>query len=92
MTTINGDLTFDPMCVSGTTGAVCQALGVKAILSDISEEYTQICEKRLDIKRLDCPELRQYICSPVTETIAHTLILPHDDKQTNEIRQMQLNW
>jgi site-specific DNA-methyltransferase (adenine-specific) len=51
MTTVPGDTVLDPMCGAGTTGAVCARLGVKAILCDASEEYTQIAEKRLGIKR-----------------------------------------
>jgi len=52
MTTQSGDLIVDPMAGSGTTGAVAQKLGRKAILSDMSEEYTQIMEKRLGVKRM----------------------------------------
>lgn len=51
MTTAKGDTVLDPMCGSGTTGAVCRKLGRSAILSDESEEYTRIVERRLNIKR-----------------------------------------
>ena len=53
MTTQIGDIIFDPMCGSGTTGEASKNLGVKAILSDSSEEYIQICEKRLGVQRLN---------------------------------------
>lgn len=52
MVTQVNDLIVDPMAGSGTTGAVALSLKRKAVLSDISEEYTQIMEKRLGIKRL----------------------------------------
>lgn len=51
MVTIPGDTVVDPMCGSGTTGAVCARLGRRAILCDESEEYTQIAEARLGITR-----------------------------------------
>jgi site-specific DNA-methyltransferase (adenine-specific) len=51
MTTQPGDTVLDPMCGSGTTGRVCQRLGLTAILCDESEEYTRMTEKRLGIKR-----------------------------------------
>lgn len=49
MTTVPGDVVLDPMCGAGTTGAVCAALGRRAILCDISEEYTRIAADRLAI-------------------------------------------
>lgn len=52
MTTSPGDLVIDPMCGSGTTGAVCARLGRRAVLCDASDEYTRITEKRLGLKRL----------------------------------------
>jgi site-specific DNA-methyltransferase (adenine-specific) len=51
MTTQAGDIVLDPMCGSGTTGAVCQALRRCAILSDCSDEYVSMAEKRLGIRR-----------------------------------------
>jgi hypothetical protein len=47
MTTEPGDLVLDPMCGSGTTGVVCQALGRRAILCDSSGEYIRITKARL---------------------------------------------
>jgi site-specific DNA-methyltransferase (adenine-specific) len=46
------DLIYDPMSGSGTTGAVCRNQKRKCILSDISDEYLSLAEKRLGIKRL----------------------------------------
>lgn len=46
------DLVYDPMSGSGTTAAVSKKYGVKCIISDLSEEYTAIAEKRLGIKRI----------------------------------------
>jgi site-specific DNA-methyltransferase (adenine-specific) len=51
MTTKEGDTVLDPMCGSGTTGAVCRALHRRAILCDVSEEYTAMTEGRLGIVR-----------------------------------------
>lgn len=53
MTVADGGLILDPMCGSGTTGAVAKERGFHAILCDHSDEYTQLVEKRLGIKRLD---------------------------------------
>jgi site-specific DNA-methyltransferase (adenine-specific) len=53
MTTKPGDMVLDPMCGSGTTGEACRKLGRKAILCDMSDEYTAIVEKRLNIRRID---------------------------------------
>lgn len=51
MTTVPGDIVLDPMCGSGTTGEVCQKMGRKAILSDSSDDYIALTEKRLGIER-----------------------------------------
>jgi site-specific DNA-methyltransferase (adenine-specific) len=55
MTTKEGDLVFDPMSGSGTTGEAARELGRAAILSDVSEEYTKIAEKRLGVERVLIP-------------------------------------
>lgn len=55
MTTKEGDLVFDPMSGSGTTGEAARELGRTAILSDVSEEYTQMAEKRLGVERILIP-------------------------------------
>lgn len=52
MAAAEGELVFDPMAGSGTSGAVAQKSGRRAILSDMSEEYTEIMEKRLGVERL----------------------------------------
>lgn len=59
MATKPGDCIFDPMCGSGTTGDAARMHGRLSILSDSSEEYVEMCEKRLGIKRLESigPEL-----------------------------------
>jgi site-specific DNA-methyltransferase (adenine-specific) len=51
MVTKRGDLVVDPMSGSGTTGAVCAALGRRAILSDESAKYVKLAEKRLALPR-----------------------------------------
>lgn len=56
MTTAEGDLIFDPMSGSGTTGEAARQLGRTAIICDLSEEYTQIAEKRLGVNRTPIPE------------------------------------
>jgi site-specific DNA-methyltransferase (adenine-specific) len=56
MVTKPGDTVLDPMCGSGTTGAVCARLSRKAILCDISEEYTSMTERRLGIRRRQPPK------------------------------------
>jgi site-specific DNA-methyltransferase (adenine-specific) len=52
MTSNKDDLIYDPMAGSGTTGAVCKNHKRKCIISDISDEYLTLAEKRLGIKRL----------------------------------------
>lgn len=52
MTMPSGGLLLDPMCGSGTSGAVGQELGFRTILCDMSEEYTRMVEKRLGVERL----------------------------------------
>jgi site-specific DNA-methyltransferase (adenine-specific) len=49
MTTVPGDTILDPMCGSGTTGAVCRRLGRNAILCDVSAEYTTLAAERLNL-------------------------------------------
>jgi site-specific DNA-methyltransferase (adenine-specific) len=44
-----GDLVFDPLCGSGTTGVAALKLNRRFIGVDISEEYCQISRKRLKI-------------------------------------------
>jgi DNA modification methylase len=46
------DLIYDPMAGSGTTGAVCKTLKRKCIISDMSDEFISISEKRLGIERI----------------------------------------
>lgn len=52
MTTAPCDLVIDPMSGSGTTGVAALGLGRRAILSDVSDEYTQLAEERLGIRQL----------------------------------------
>jgi site-specific DNA-methyltransferase (adenine-specific) len=52
MTTAPGDLVIDPMSGSGTTGVAALGLNRRAILCDVSDEYTQLAEDRLEIRRL----------------------------------------
>ncbi|ABK77905.1 DNA modification methylase [Cenarchaeum symbiosum A] len=47
MSSKEGDLVIDPMCGSGTTGVVCNMLNRKAVLCDMSEEYTALARKRV---------------------------------------------
>jgi site-specific DNA-methyltransferase (adenine-specific) len=60
MTTKPGDVVFDPMAGSGTTGAVCKSNGRLAIIADESEEFVSIAEKRLGIKRLSNKSLSTF--------------------------------
>jgi hypothetical protein len=52
MTTTRGDLVFDPMSGSGTSATAAQINERRAIISDVSEEYTCIAEQRLNTRRL----------------------------------------
>jgi site-specific DNA-methyltransferase (adenine-specific) len=55
MATVEGDLVLDPMCGSGTTGAVARATGRRAVLADVSDEYVSMVEARLGITRVPLP-------------------------------------
>jgi site-specific DNA-methyltransferase (adenine-specific) len=61
MTSKKNDLIYDPMAGGGTTGAVCRSLHRKCILSDISDDYIKLIEKRLKIKRIPSKILEQLI-------------------------------
>lgn len=52
MTTGPDDLVIDPMSGSGTTGAAALELERRAILCDASEEYTELAEDRLAVRRV----------------------------------------
>src|SRR5262249_51543745 len=52
MTTQENDLIFDPMAGSGTSAVAAKQNGRLCIISDHSEEYTKISEKRLGISRI----------------------------------------
>jgi hypothetical protein len=47
MVTIENDLIFDPMCGSGTTGAIALIRNRRAILSDVSADYVKLTKNRL---------------------------------------------
>lgn len=53
MTVSEGGWLLDPMCGSGTAGAVAKERGFKAILCDGSDDYTKLVERRLGVRRLD---------------------------------------
>jgi len=52
MTSMENDLIYDPMAGGGTIGAACKTLRRKCIMSDMSDEYVKLIEKRLKIKRI----------------------------------------
>lgn len=47
MATAPGDMVFDPMCGSGTTGIVCRVLNRNAVLSEVNPAYVEITASRL---------------------------------------------
>jgi site-specific DNA-methyltransferase (adenine-specific) len=55
MTTVEGDLIFDPMCGSGTLGVIAKIRNRRAILNDMNPEYVAIVRARLeqDVTDLD---------------------------------------
>ncbi|TPV55766.1 site-specific DNA-methyltransferase [Aestuariibacter sp. GS-14] len=52
MTANSESLVFDPMAGSGTTGAIANKNGFKAILCDHNPDYIELMEKRLGLKRV----------------------------------------
>lgn len=69
MTTLPGDLILDPMAGSGTAGAVAQASGRRAVLSDHSEIYTEIMERRLGVRRVGFPAAARRRPAPVDSAV-----------------------
>lgn len=65
MSMSDGGTLLDPMAGSGTSGVVAKERGFRAILCDMSEEYTQLIEKRLGTTRL-----------PIEREIAEVLVTP----------------
>jgi len=61
MSSKRGDLIYDPMAGSGTTGAVCKTHNRKCILSDISDEYLTLAENRLGVKRIPADILEYFL-------------------------------
>lgn len=57
MATVPGEVLVDPMCGSGTTGAVARKLDRRAVLADIEDDYVTMVEQRLGIRRLKVPKL-----------------------------------
>ena len=49
MVTVEGDLVFDPMCGSGTTGVCCKQLGRRAVISDMESKYVTIARQRVEV-------------------------------------------
>lgn len=47
-----GNTIFDPMAGSGTTAVCAKKQGMKSIVCDKSEEYIQMIENRMNVKRL----------------------------------------
>ncbi|HET8931284.1 MAG TPA: site-specific DNA-methyltransferase [Acidimicrobiales bacterium] len=66
MATIEGDLVLDPMCGSGTTGAVARATGRRAVLADVSDEYVGQVERRLGITRVEVPAAVRALVDPAS--------------------------
>ena len=52
MSVPDGGLILDPMCGSGTAGAVAKERGFRTILCDGSDDYTKLVERRLGVQRL----------------------------------------
>lgn len=65
-----GDIVLDPMCGSGTTSKVASQLGRKYIGIDISREYVELAESRIQKSIADSPQmpLLKEDESPSTET------------------------
>lgn len=55
MATITRDLVIDPMCGSGTTGAVARSLDRRAILADVDPDYVAMTAARLGVDPLPVP-------------------------------------
>lgn len=72
MATQPGDLILDPMAGSGTTGAVAQALGRRAILGDHSEVYTVMMEERLGLQRVDLGLDLRRRDAPIESAVPHS--------------------
>lgn len=67
MSMSDGGLILDPMCGSGTVGAVAKERGFRAILCDGSDDYTKLVENRLGVKRLS---IEDEICQLIDGSLA----------------------
>jgi site-specific DNA-methyltransferase (adenine-specific) len=74
MTTSNNGLILDPMCGSGTTGAVAKERGYRTILCDNNEDYIKLTEKRLCLNRLD---IKKLINEVITEVSSNETSITH---------------
>ena len=59
MSTLPGEIVFDPMVGSGTTAAAAIKNGRRAIVCDKSEEYIKIVEMRMGKKRISLDNMRK---------------------------------
>jgi site-specific DNA-methyltransferase (adenine-specific) len=55
MATVAGDVVVDPMCGSGTTGAVARTIDRRAVVSDEADEYGTLTESRRGLTRIALP-------------------------------------
>jgi site-specific DNA-methyltransferase (adenine-specific) len=64
MTVPDGGLVLDPMCGSGTAGAVAAHHGLRAVLCDGSDAHLSLAEARLGVRRLPIePDLAAALAS-----------------------------
>jgi hypothetical protein len=70
MATKEGDIVFDPMCGSGTTGIVCRVLGRRAVLADHNPDYISIVQTRLGSSEHD-EILRKFLAKSEKEALKY---------------------
>lgn len=94
MTTIEGNLVFDPMCGSGTTAVAARKLGRLAIVTDHCEDYIRIVEQRLQVSRIsldDSPATHNGLLQEAVTKQLHPI--PTQNGATEQhIDQLRFDW
>ncbi|MCE7983150.1 MAG: site-specific DNA-methyltransferase [Caldilinea sp. CFX5] len=94
MTTLEGNLVFDPMCGSGTTAAAARKLGRLAIVTDHCEDYIQIVEQRLQVSRISLNDSQTTPNGLLHKTVAEQLypIPTQNGAAEQHIDQLRFDW
>lgn len=91
MATVEDNLVFDPMCGSGTTAVAARKLGRYAIITDHSEDYISIAEKRLNVKRISMDNVDESSASNTFTEQDEAVSFTHNSVEKS-IDQLGFDW